>query len=136
MICNIDYILDLFDWNQSEENQKRGLELAKNVKCINAFLQPGDEKHNKNVWDNCAVTIGERTDEELKPYLGRLLEWIADMNWPGAKQIFERLTKNKTPELLQFVLPIYLNVAEMLNEEIWLSNLQDLKKQIEYQKVL
>ena len=36
----IDYIMDLLDWNSSIEEQARGIELAKEVKCINVFYNP------------------------------------------------------------------------------------------------
>ena len=94
-MSNIDYILDLFDWNQSIEKQEEGLKLAREVTSINVFLQPIDKKHNKNVWENCAKTLFERNDEELKPYLDRLMDWLVDMNWPGAKYIFDRLLQFK-----------------------------------------
>ena len=53
-MVNIDAIMALLDWNNSAEQQERGIELAKNVKCINVFLQPNQREYGKNVWDNCA----------------------------------------------------------------------------------
>ena len=35
--------------------------------------------------------LSERSDKELHPYLYQLLDWILDMNWPGAFCIWERL---------------------------------------------
>lgn len=57
------------------------------------FIQPLTPKHNKNVWENCAVIIAEKSDENPKPYLVELLEWLQDMNWPGAFCILNRLQK-------------------------------------------
>ena len=122
-MSDIDYILDLFDWNQSIENQAKGLELAKNVKSINAFLQPGDEKHNKNVWDNCAKTLAEREDAVLKPYLYHLFGWLIDMNWPGAQIVFDRLEKYQDKEWFNIVLDMRIKQAKLLDEQIWLENL-------------
>ena len=42
---------------------------------IKVKLKP---KHNKNVWENCAVIIAEKNDENLKPYLVELLDKIYD----------------------------------------------------------
>lgn len=39
-MVNIDYIMDLLDWNNSAEQQEQGMKLAQSVKCINVFLQP------------------------------------------------------------------------------------------------
>ena len=86
-MINIDYIMDLLDWNNSAEEQEKGIRLARDVKCINVFLQPRSNRYhryNKNVWDNCAKILSDRSDEELEPYLTALFEWIEDLNWPGA----------------------------------------------------
>lgn len=56
-MVNIDAIMALLDWNNSAEQQERGIELAKNVKCINVFLQPNQREYGKNVWDNCAKIL-------------------------------------------------------------------------------
>lgn len=36
-MIDIDYIMTLLDWNESDENQCYGLELAKKVNCFNVF---------------------------------------------------------------------------------------------------
>ena len=124
-MCDIDYILDLFDWNQSPEKQAEGLNLAKTVKSVHVFLQPADKNHCKNVWENCAIAISQRTDEELRPYLGKLLDWLVDMNWPGAWRIFERLQRFEDREWLSEVLDIWINMSIALKEDIWESNLKN-----------
>ena len=68
-MVNIEYIMDLLDWNNSTEKQKQGIDLAKNVETVSPFLQPMTPEYNKNVWGNCAVVLSEKTDEELKFYL-------------------------------------------------------------------
>lgn len=78
---DIDYVMDLLDWNNSAEKQKQGIKLAREIKCINVFLQPG-RPYGKNVWSNCAKILSEKTNEELSPYLIELMEWLQDMNWP------------------------------------------------------
>lgn len=52
MMADIDYILDLLDWNRTEEEQAEGLRLARQVKAFNVFLQPCDKKNNKM----CGIT--------------------------------------------------------------------------------
>ena len=66
------------------EIQIEGISLAKSIETIIPFIQPLTPKHNKNVWGNCAVIISERSDEEINPHLPEMLEWLQDMNWPGA----------------------------------------------------
>ena len=125
---DIDKIMDMLDWNNTMEIQEKGRDLARNIKCINVFLQPGNLEYNKNVWNNCAIILSERTDSELKPYLDRLFEWLMDMNWPGAYCIYERLKQYKDKAWVNYVLELCINKAKALNETIWLNVLLELKK--------
>jgi hypothetical protein len=126
-MINIDYIMDLLDWNNSIEKQEQGVELAKNVNCINVFLQPGGRYYGKNVWDNCAKILSARSNEELSPYLIELMEWLQDMNWPGAFCIFNRLKGMKNEQLFQYSYTICLKYARALDDDVWESNLRMLK---------
>ena len=124
-MVNIDYIMELLCWNNSAERQEQGVKLARNVKCINVFLQPG-RPYGKNVWDNCAKILSERTDEELAPYLFALMEWLQDMNWPGAFRILNRI-QNFKGEVKYQVLEQCINKAEALNDDVWKENLDMIK---------
>ena len=68
-MVDINDIMDLLDWNQSAENQAKGRALGQDIECINVFLQPCNKNSNKNVWENCAKILSERTNEEFSPYL-------------------------------------------------------------------
>lgn len=63
-MVDIDYIMELLDWNRTEEEQAEGLRLARQVKAFNVFLQPCDDKNNKNVWDNCACPLPAKIDRK------------------------------------------------------------------------
>ena len=126
-MINIDYIMDLLDWNNSIEKQEQGIALAKDVKCINVFLQPCSKNYNKNVWDNCAKILSARSNEELSPYMIELMEWLQDMNWPGAFCIFERLKGMVNEQLFQHSYTICLKYAQALEDEVWENNLRMLK---------
>ena len=130
---NIDDIMDMLDWNQSKEEQEKGLKLAKNIKSINVFIQALDPKHNKNVWENCAKVLSERSDEELKPYIIPLLEWLQDMDWPGAFIIFERLKNYKDKNNFDWSYYEVMNRAVKLNDEIWKENLIELSKSLNFE---
>ena len=130
---NIDDIMDMLDWNQSKEEQEKGLKLAKNIKSINVFVQPLDPKHNKNVWENCAKVLSERSDEELKPYIISLLEWLQDMNWPGAFTIFERLKNYKDKKNFDWSYRVVMNKAKKLDDEIWKENLIELSESLNFE---
>ncbi len=126
-MVNIDYIMDLLDWNNSIDEQEQGIKLAENVKCINVFLQPGNRYYGKNVWGNCAKILSARSNEELSPYLIELMEWLQDMNWPGAFCIFNRLKGMVNEQLFQYSYTICLKYAQALDDEVWENNLRMLK---------
>ena len=126
-MVNIDYIMDLLDWNNSIERQEQGIEMAKDVKCINVFLQPCSKNYDKNVWDNCAKILSARSNEELSPYMIELMEWLQDMNWPGAFCIFDGLKGMVNEQLFQYSYTICLKCAQALDDETWESNLRMLK---------
>lgn len=123
---NIDYIMGLLDWNNPSEMQLVGRRLAQDVHYIHVFLQPCSKKINKNVWDNCALILSERTDEELSPYLDDLFAWLQDMNWPGAFCIFERLKRFKRTKQYDDKLQDCIHQAQILGDESWLNILQEL----------
>lgn len=127
-MCNIDEIMDMLDWNNNLDEQIKGRELAKEVKSINVFLQPLDQYHNKNVWDNCAKILSDRSDKELMPYLFPLLEWLQDMNWPGALCILDRVNKYADDRSFDFAFRECIRRATALDDHIWLNNLHEINR--------
>lgn len=125
---HIEKILDMLNWHQPEEVQQQGIILAASVKDLTPFLQPVNAKHNKNVWENCAMILITRSDEELVPYLPRLLEWLQDLNWPGALIILDRLKIFSGEKLKRPFMELFVYANSLHNEEglMWLDSLSDL----------
>lgn len=122
---NRNSIFDLLDWNESKERQEEGVRLALQINDLSIFIQPCTEKHGKNIWDNCALILSQKTNEELSPYLPKLLEWIQDLNWPGAEQIMERLSRFDPKELVNPFISCYTKAV--LDEDImWICWLKEL----------
>ena len=128
-MINIDYILSLLDWNNSDEEQEKGVKLAKDIKYISAFIQPG-HPYGKNIWDNCAKILAERDDKELEPHLIELLEWLQDMNWPGAFCILDRLKNYSDKNSVLSAISICIQKAKDCNDEIWKDNLLTLQRML------
>ena len=57
----------------------------------------------------------------------QLLDWVKDLNWPGAVCIFERLQKYQSNSLFVLTLDDRINIAKATNEDIWLNNLKEIK---------
>ncbi len=124
-MVDIDYIMELLDWNRTEEEQAEGLRLARQVKAFNVFLQPCDKKNSKNVWDNCALILSEKEDSDLYPYLFELFMWIRDLNWPGAFCIVERLKEygQRNASYCRYWKEAY-TCAKALKDKVWMENLK------------
>ncbi len=123
-MTDITEILDMLDWHMPDEIQAKGIVLAKESDEIIPFIQPLTSKHNKNVWENCAVIISEKSDEKLKPYLVELLEWLQDMNWPGAFCILGRLQKYSDNNTLCQAINVCVEKAKADDNDVWNSNLR------------
>ena len=126
MSIGIDELFDMLSWDSDEETQKKGIELAKNVKCYSVFLQPFGTKHSKDVWENCAKVLVSYSDEYLKYCSHELLEWITDMNWPGAETIFQRLTEFRDLKLFSRILADCVKEALARDDQFWLGNMSAL----------
>lgn len=124
----IEYVFSLIDWHMPPETQSKGISLARNIETIIPFIQPLTPKHNKNVWENCAVIIAEKSDEKLKPHLVELLEWLQDMNWPGAFCILDRLQKYSDNNSIYSAINGCIEKAKDCSDEVWESNLYLLLK--------
>lgn len=116
-------ILDMIDWSKPVETQSKGISLASKFENIVPFIQPLTPKHNKNVWENCAVIISQKSDEKIKPYLVELLEWLQDMNWPGALCILDRLCKYSDNNTIFEAINTCIEKAKESRDDVWNSNL-------------
>lgn len=122
---NIISIYRMLDWNSSIEDQKKGILNAQKIKDISCFIQPMDRQFNKSIWENCAIIISQRENEELAPYMIPLLEWLQDINWPGANTISERLKKMPIDFILKPMSYVIMRASEKEDKE-WLYNLREL----------
>lgn len=101
-------------WDSSDEAKKRAVNglLLIDDKDMHLLLQPS----GKGVWDGAAEVITMIGYPRVKVILSGLLEWLQDMNWPGAQQIAEFLRSIGSP-----VVP---HIREILkqhpDDEIWI----------------
>ena len=116
-------IMNMLDWHKPPEVQSKGIALAENAETVRSFIQPLTPEHNKNVWENCAAIIAEKSDEKLEPYLTELLEWLQDMNWPGAFCIMDRLQKYSDDVSLGSAVNTCISEARECGDEVWEDNL-------------
>lgn len=137
MCCSIDEIYQLFLWdhqlsNEENENKaQKGIEAAKQIQNLFPFMQPivVPPEKSKSVWEPCAKVVAMRSDEELRPFIFKLLKWIEDPNWPGALIIYERLTQMPYAAI-EPALQFSRNEAQRTNNSGWLAMLDDLSEDL------
>ena len=125
-MTNINEIYKMIHWHSSYGEQLRGIELAKKSNDVSSFIQPMQPEYNKSVWGNCARILYEKSDDILAPYLIQLLEWIQDLNWPGAMIILDRLKNYSEISKLSLAIEECVKKAVASNDHIWLSNILEL----------
>ena len=119
--------MEMLNQNSAETAQKRGRALAGKMQELHMLIQP-EGYGNKAVWENCALVLVQKSDEELRPYLPELLRWLQDINWPGALTILDRL-RAFNGEFLQEPLKNAVREAEALPHQegmTWLDYLSEL----------
>lgn len=76
----------------------------------------------------CSNHSREKRTRSLKPYLVELLEWLQDMNWPGALCILNRLQKYSDNNSIRNAVNVCIEKAKKRSDEAWESNLRLLQQ--------
>lgn len=137
MKYSIDEIYDLFMWDtrlsddKNEAKAQKGIDACKEIKNLYPFIQPivVPPLKSKPIWEPCAKVISAHSDEELQPFIFKLLEWIADPNWPGALIIYDRL-RQMSYAAIEPALQFSKIQAQRRNDSGWLAMLDDLKRDV------
>ncbi len=136
-MMTLDDIYESFIWDKSytdEEYEAKiavGINEARKYKYLYPFIQPVIPETGKCIWEPCAKVIALKTDDELRPYLPLLFEWLQDLNWPGAQTIFDRLSIMPA-SILEEDYAFSRRRAARENDDPWLLVLNDFEKQIDW----
>lgn len=79
---------ELYEMLYQEAAMQTQIPMVREIKDLSVFIMPPAQPF---VWEKCAYILSEKTDQELEPYLEGMVEWIQDLNWPGALTVAERL---------------------------------------------
>lgn len=125
---DINEIYKMLNWQSRFGDQLQGIKLARNLDDLSLLILPCAKGESKGIWENCARALYEISDDRLEKYLPSLLEWLQDLNWPGALIILDRLKvfsgkKLKKPFMDRFTYARNLNNEEGL---MWLDYLSEL----------
>lgn len=124
-MCNINEIYKMLEWKNTDEMQAEGLRLARNIKDMSLLIFPPAEP---SVWERCAQVLCEKTEVTLEPYLDDLLEWLQDLNWPGALIILDRLKVFSGKKLKKPFIDCFIHAQNLNNDEglRWIDYLSEL----------
>lgn len=132
---DIQNIYKMLNWENTEEVRTEGFRLAREVVDLSLLIFPPAAP---SVWECCAQVLCEKSDMILEPYLDNLLEWLQDLNWPGALLILERL-KFFSGKKMKKAFTQCFSYANNLNNEaglMWLDYLSELLDNEELKAVL
>lgn len=117
-------ILKMLSCNNSTEIQEKGIRLASELKWLGHLFQPIIGGESKSLWENCALVLGKKTDEQLSLWLIDCFIWLQDMNWPGAEIIANRLKIMGGTENYEYNKEKAIKIAEITNDEEWIENIR------------
>ena len=113
MTVDIDTLYEMLDERKPIEVQEEAIREARKIKSLSVLMQPVEYKLS---WENCANN-----------YTYEMLEWLQDLNWPGAFLIMERLEK-MDPQLLVHAFIYKVKQALLLKDTEWLGRMSYLLK--------
>ena len=124
-MTDIKEIYQKLHWENTEQKKQEGMRLARQVEDLSLLLMPPAPAY---VWICCAQVLSEKTDSVLEPYLYGLLEWLYDLNWPGALKVLERLKNFSGEKLKQPFVDCCTRALQQNNDEglKWLVGLAEL----------
>ncbi|MGM9647828.1 MAG: DUF5071 domain-containing protein [Eubacteriales bacterium] len=127
-MSNINDIYQMLNCHSRLEDQLQGIKLAREIDDLSLLIIPYADGESKALWDNCAKALFELSDDRLEPHLPSLLEWIQDINWPGALIILNRLKVFAGKKLRNPFIDRVTYVSSLNNEEglMWLDYLSEL----------
>lgn len=125
---DINEIYRMLNWKSRYGDQLQGIKAARELDDLSSLILPCANGESKSVWENCARALYEMSDERLESYLPSLLEWLQDLNWPGALIILDRLKLFSGKKLIKPFMERYAYANSLNNEEglMWLDHLSEL----------
>ena len=121
----MNQIYQMLYYKNSIDIQEKGKQLARKITDLSLLITP---PASPSVWEQCAIILSEKTDDELVPYLTSILQWLYDLNWPGALTILNRLKNFSGKQLKKSFIDSVVRAINSHDEEgmMWLDYLSEL----------
>ena len=121
----MNQIYQMLDYKNSIDIQEKGKQLARKITDLSLLITP---PASPSVWEQCAIILSEKTDDELVPYLTSILQWLYDLNWPGALTILNPLKNFSGKQLKKSFIDSVVRAINSHDDEgmMWLDYLSEL----------
>lgn len=128
IVVDVDKVYEMIDINNSDEIQKQGIGLAKNIEYLDCFIISFKCENAKNVQKNCAKIICNKSCKELEDYMIDLFRLMKDLTFPGIDIIYKKLLEVKmvNKKLFDYAKKIALFEAVELNDKSWLDCIEKM----------
>ena len=115
-------IIDQLDWNNNETiiNDAKNKLLTIPEEYIHLLMQPSSKWH----WENAADVVVHLNVNSCFP---EMLKWLQDLNWPGAKKIFNMLSIYEGSDIDKHITDALI-LVKLENDEVWYENIDQLIK--------
>jgi hypothetical protein len=126
----INDLIDRLSWREDIATQKDAVrQLIRVIRDddIGLLIQPGSDK---SCWENAALVLKEVGSPRINKEIPKLLEWLADLNWPGATTVIELLATVNKAILFPYVDSAREKAASD-NDDMWLDALDQLLELID-----
>lgn len=119
-------LIGMLDWNSAQvdiDHATNKLVSIDSDKIPMLILPEAD----KRLWANAALVIKKIGYPRIKEHVPNLLEWLKDVNWPGANIVMELLESVEKDFLISCIEDTLIKAKEK-DDEMWLGGLKILLK--------
>lgn len=127
-IEEIDFYIDKLDWNYPQEENELAINKLVDIdnNYMDMLLQP---RCIKCYWDNAATVLKKIGYPRIEPIIPGLLEWLQDLNWPGAQTVVD-IFRDIDNDVLKPYIRDALIRADDEDDEMWIYWLKYLIEEI------
>lgn len=121
----IEKILPMLSWHNPPEVQREGVIRGQESLPMEWLFQPVLKGCSKELWENCAQILLQKSDQELEPWLLQCYLWLQDINWPGAETVLARLRRYENQAQLADARNRAAAMAAAIGDAEWLSWIEE-----------
>jgi len=129
---NIDLLIRNLAFDNNPQDLKNAMSQLVNLKNdeLKMLILPGVEK---KTWDNAALVLKQVGYPRIKSVVFHLLDWLQDVNWPGAYTILDLLSTVDKKFLIHEI-EKKISAESINDDDMWLGGIKMLSKKNNFKK--